>query len=386
MCANDFIPANDYNPDEFDIINEDEHFNFPEQQECEKDMYAEENDIDNENHQNVPVADNLRFGLRERKKPSWHNDYIMHCNTIDATTSNTKQFTSPHFPPTYPYYHSDLLTQTHKSLLSTISQIQEPTSYNEACRNEEWIKAMNKELDALENNQTWTVMPLPQNKKAIGSKWVYKVKLNPDGSVERYKARLVAKRYNQIYGIDYLDSFSPVAKVITIRILLALSTSRGWLLNQLDINNAFLHGFLDEEVYLQPPQGYGKAKKGEVCKLNKSLYGLKQASRQWHLEFCNKLLEIDFKQSSHDHCLFIKGERDNFIALVVYVDDVFIPVPNEILIQEVKKQLHETFTIKDLGVASYFLGIELLKTEKGLHVNQRKHVMDILVDDGLTRV
>lgn len=187
VCANDFIPANDYNTDEFDIINEDEHFNFPEQQEGEEDMYAEENDIDNENHQNVPVADNLRFGLRERKKPSWHNDYIMHCNTIDATTSNTKQFTSPHFPPTYPYYHSALLTQTHKGLLSPISQIQEPTSYNEACRNEEWVKAMNKELDALENNQTWTVMPFPQNKKAIGSKWVYKVKLNPDGQLKGIK-------------------------------------------------------------------------------------------------------------------------------------------------------------------------------------------------------
>lgn len=105
---------------------------------------------------------------------------------------------------------------------------------------------MNKELDALEENNTWTIMPLPPGKKSIGSKWVYKVKLKPDGTVERFKARLVAKWYNQTYGIDYLDSFSPVAKVVTVSVLLSLSTSNGWFLHQLDINNAFLHEFLDE--------------------------------------------------------------------------------------------------------------------------------------------
>lgn len=102
----------------------------------------------------------------------------------------------------------------------------------------------------------------------------------------RYKAKLVAKGYNQVYGIDYLNSFSPVAKVVAVRILLALSLSKRWNLHQLEINNAFLHGFLDEEVYLHPQKGYEKEKKGDVCKLNKSLYGLKQASRQWHIEFC----------------------------------------------------------------------------------------------------
>lgn len=120
---------------------------------------------------------------------------------------------------------------------------------------------MDKELTALEENNTWTIMPLPPNKKPIGSKWVYKVKLKPNGTVERYKARLVAKGYNQRFRIDYLESFSPVAKVVTVRILLSLSTSNNWFLHQLDINNAFLHGYLDEEVYLTPPQGYEKAKK-----------------------------------------------------------------------------------------------------------------------------
>lgn len=114
---------------------------------------------------------------------------------------------------------------------------------------------MNKELQALEENNTWTIMPLPADKKAIGSKWVYKVKMKYDGTIERFKARLVAKGFNQTYGIDYLNSFSPVAKVVTVRILLSLSASNGWFLHQLDINNAFLHGYLEEEVYLTPPQG-----------------------------------------------------------------------------------------------------------------------------------
>lgn len=315
----------------------------------------------------------------------------MHCNHISnddnfSTSKPSKILKSPHCPPTYPYLESSVLTEEHKCFLASVSKLNEPTSYEQACQDIDWIAAINKELQALEDNNTWTIMPLPQNKKPIGSKWVYKVKLKSDGTIERFMARLVAKGYNQTYGIDYLNSFSPVAKVVTVRILLSLSASNNWFLHQLDINNAFLHGYLEEEVYLIPPQGYHKAKEGEVCKLNKSLYRLKQASRQWHIEFCNKILSFGFKQSAHDHCLFVKGEGSDFMALVVYVDDVLITGPNEALIKQVKEQLHDAFTIKDLGEASYFLGIELLKTDKGLYVNQRKYVMDILADVGLTGV
>lgn len=150
--------------------------------------------------------------------------------------------------------------------------------------------------------------------------------MKSDGTIDRFKARLVAKGYNQIYWIDYLDSFSPVAKLVTVRIFLVVATTNSWPIHQLDINNAFLHGFLDENVYLIPLEGYDKALSGQVCKLKKSLYGLKQASRQWNLEFCTKVQQFGFKQSTHDHCLFVKSTKASFIALIVYVDDVLILV------------------------------------------------------------
>ncbi|KAL0428618.1 UNVERIFIED_CONTAM: Retrovirus-related Pol polyprotein from transposon RE1 [Sesamum latifolium] len=211
---------------------------------------------------------------------------------------------------------------------------------------------MQQEIQALEKNQTWD-MDLPTGKKAIGCKW-YKVKLNPDGSIERYKARLVAKGYNQVEGVDYIDSFSPVAKAVTVRTLLAVASGNRWPIHQVDINNAFLHGFLDEDIYMTAPDGY-QISSGKVCKLKRSLYGLKQASRQWNFELTAKLISYGFTQSSHDYCLFFK-------------DTAF---------------LHFEFTIKDLGPAKYFLGLEIARSAAGTSVTQHKFIRDIIQDAGL---
>ncbi|KAL0404350.1 UNVERIFIED_CONTAM: Retrovirus-related Pol polyprotein from transposon RE1 [Sesamum radiatum] len=174
----------------------------------------------------------------------------------------------------------------------------------EATQHPEWRAAMEVEIQALETNQTWKLTPLPAEKKAIGCKWVYKTKLRADGSVERYKTRLVAKGYNQVEGIDYTDSFSPVAKAVTMRLFLTLVAANGWALQQLDVNNAFLHGHLDEDIYMTPPDGY-PVKPSLVCKLERSLYRLKQASRQWNVELTVQLQKFGFIQSVHDHFLFI---------------------------------------------------------------------------------
>lgn len=155
---------------------------------------------------------------------------------------------------------------------------------------------MQAELDALTRNNTWSLVPLPVGHKPIGCKWVYKIKYNSDGSIERYKARLVAKGYTQIEGVDYLETFSLTAKLTTVRCLLAVVASRNWILHQMDVHNAFLQGDLDEVVYMDLPSGLRRQGENMVCRLNKSLYGLKQASRNWFAKFSCAIQKAGFTQ------------------------------------------------------------------------------------------
>ncbi|GAA0164926.1 transmembrane signal receptor [Lithospermum erythrorhizon] len=175
-----------------------------------------------------------------------------------------------------------------------------PCSFKQAKESQDWVQAMNNELEALENNETWEVVDLPEGHKPIGCRWAYKIKCKQDGSIDKYKARLLAKGYNQIEDVNYFDSFTPVVKVVIVRILLAIVAAQQWNLHQMDINNAFLHGYLDEDIYMVPPEGYQKASLRKVCKLKRSLYGLKQASRQCNLEFTSRLLQYGFRQSYHE--------------------------------------------------------------------------------------
>ncbi|KAL0304041.1 UNVERIFIED_CONTAM: Retrovirus-related Pol polyprotein from transposon RE2 [Sesamum radiatum] len=201
-----------------------------------------------------PYVPPARRSQRISQKPSWLNDYVCTCSTHDVSNCSPSTYSSAHI-----------------SFVALLSSMQKPHNYIQASKDKKWVEAMQHELDALAQNDT-----LPLGKKAIGSRWVFRLKLNADGSVQRHKARLVAKGYNQIEGIDYFDSFSPVAKSVTIRILLAIAAAKSWPLLQLDVKNAFLHGFLDEDVYMVPPEGYDLQTPGLVCKLKKSLYALKQ--------------------------------------------------------------------------------------------------------------
>ena len=171
----------------------------------------------------------------------------------------------------------------------------------------------------------------------------------------------MVKGYHQIDGVDYNDRFSLVAKLVTVRLLFTIATSKAWPIHQLDINNVFLHGYLNEEIYMLPPDGYNKAVPGQVCKLRRSFYDLKQASRKWNREFCPKLVQFGLRQSAHDYGLFIKQTPRSFFALLVHVDDVLITWPLETKIVHVKRFLDFVFTIKDLGYAKYFLGLEITR-------------------------
>ena len=209
---------------------------------------------------------------------------------------------------------------------------------------------MDKEIEALEVNNTWTLTPLPLGKSVIGYKWVYRVKYLPNGTIERYKARLVAKCFTQKYGLDYSETFFPVAKLVSVRIVLSLAAVKGWFLHQMDVNNAFLHGELLEDVDMCLPHGFHS--KGEhhlVCKLNKSLYGLKQASRQWFEKFYSTILQMGFVQSKSDYSLFTHTQGASFIVLLVYVDDILLTRNNVDCVNNLKKVLDAKFGLKDLG-------------------------------------
>ncbi|CAM8955334.1 unnamed protein product [Rhodiola kirilowii] len=241
---------------------------------------------------------------------------------------------------------------------------------------------MQKEISALEQNETWVLTSLPVDKQAVDCKWVFKIKHNSDGSVERYKARLVAKGFTQVEGIDYHDTFAPVVKMTTVRCVLAIAASRKWPLYQLDVNNAFLHGLLDEDVYMRLPPGFytQHRQNGLVCKLQRSIYGLKQASRQWFSRFSDALVDFGFVQSMNDYSLFTLSINGDFLILLVYVDDVVLTGTSSDLIMRVKQFIHEKFQIKDLGKLKYFLGLEVARSTTGIFLNQRKYVIDLLDD------
>lgn len=219
---------------------------------------------------------------------------------------------------------------------------------------------MNDEMEALYRNQTWIIYDLPSDRKPIGCKWVYKIKYKSNGEVERYKARLVAKGYNQRERLDYEETLSPVAKMVTIRTVITIAVNSRWKLFQLDINNDFLYVELDEDVYMSLPPGYHDKSNTQVCKLLKSLYGLKQAPRKWNEKLCGALFEFGFVQSVNDFSLFVKSGNNCFLALLVYVDDIILTGSSVDEINKVKNFLKSKFLIKDLGKLKFFLGIEVV--------------------------
>ncbi|KAL8154536.1 hypothetical protein AgCh_000052 [Apium graveolens] len=312
----------------------------------------------------------LRKSTRNSKLPAHFSDYVCLQSSLTQHWCNLVHYSD--LPP------------SHKALVTTLGSFTEPTSYEEAVIDPRWRDAMAKELDALQKNNTWILVDLPPGKKPIGCKWVYKIKCKADGSIERFKARLVAKGYNQKWGIDYEETFSPVVKMTTVRCLIAVAAHRGWFLYQLDINNAFLHGDLYEEVYMVVPQGLDNPDH-KVCKFVKSLYGLKQASRQWFAKLVGELTARTFYQSKNDYSLFIKQNAGKSTVIVVYVDDIILTGDDLLEIKDLKQHLDNVFSIKDLGKLSFFLGIEIGYHEDGITLTQKKFTKELLDTAGVLK-
>jgi hypothetical protein len=254
-----------------------------------------------------------------------------------------------------------------------------PSSYKTALADDKWCQAMQNEFLALRQNNTWTLVPKPPGQNIISCKWVFRVKQHPDGSIDKLKARLVARGFTQQYGIDYHETFSPVVKPATVRLVLSLAVSRGWHTRQIDISNAFLHGFLDDTTYMQQPPGFQDASRPDyVCKLHKSIYGLKQSPRAWYSRLSERLYQLGFSSSVADSSLFIYLANDITMFMLVYVDDIVITSSSPEATRQLLQQLSVSFPVKDLGQLNYFLGIEVTYNSGGMTLTQQKYARDIL--------
>jgi hypothetical protein len=201
--------------------------------------------------------------------------------------------------------------------------------------------------------------------------------------VERYKARLVILGNHQVEGVDYDETFAPVVKMVTVRTVLAVAAVKNWELHQMDVHNAFLHGDLQEEVFMKPPPGFHTTRSGMVCRLHKSLYGLKQAARCWFAKLSTALKAYGFKQSLSDYSLFTLQQQGSILVVLVYVDDLIISGNDHVVISAFKTYLHTCFHMKDLGTLKYFLGVEVARSPTGILLSQRKYALDIVSEAGL---
>ncbi|KAL2231405.1 UNVERIFIED_CONTAM: Retrovirus-related Pol polyprotein from transposon TNT 1-94 [Sesamum indicum] len=257
-------------------------------------------------------------------------------------------------------------------------ELGEPSSVEEALKSDKWLNAMNEEMKSLKDNKTWILVPKPKNASIVDCKWLFKIKQeNPI----KYKARLVAKGFTQKEGIDYNEIFSPVVKYTTVRIILALTAYHDWELKQMDVKTAFLHGDLDENIYMYQPFGFSDTSKPDhVCLLKKSLYGLKQSPRQWNKKFDEFMLSLSFSRSNYDHCLYFKYVDTTPIFLVLYVDDMLIASPSLHLIHCLQNDLCKTFEMKDLGNAKQILGMSIIRDRKtsSILLNQKTYLLSIL--------
>ena len=241
----------------------------------------------------------------------------------------------------------------------------EPSNYEEAMAgpdSNKWLEAMKSEIGSMYENKVWTLVDLPDDRRAIENKWIFKKKTDANGNVTVYKARLVAKGFRQIQGVDYEETFSPVAKLKSVRIMLAIAAFYDYEIWQMDVKTAFLNGNLKEELYMMQPEGFVDPKgANKVCKLQRSIYGLVQASRSWNIRFNEVIKAFGFIQVYGEACLYKKVSGSSVAFLILYVDDILLMGNNIEMLESIKAYLNKSFSMKDLGEAAYILGIKIYR-------------------------
>ncbi|KAL0403633.1 UNVERIFIED_CONTAM: Retrovirus-related Pol polyprotein from transposon TNT 1-94 [Sesamum radiatum] len=238
---------------------------------------------------------------------------------------------------------------------------------------------MDEEIACIEKNPTWDLVDLLDGKNVIGVKWIYKTKYKEDGSIHKQKTRLVAKGYSQQPGVDFTETFALVARMETIRIVVAISAQLGLPVYQLDVKSAFLNGELQEEVYVEQPTGYivlGKEEK--AYHLRKALYGLKQAPRAWNSKIDGYFQSNGFERSQNEPSLYVKKGTKDFLIVCLYVDDLIYAGINSIMVQDFRKAMMEEFEMNDLGLMKYFLGIQVRQSQGEIFISQEKYLEGVL--------
>ena len=357
-----------------------------------------------------PPAPATRRSTRE-PKPSQKAKDIQAAKT-SSTTPKAKQKTTHQWPDDgvfrgiHPDYHSSPSTAlladdeeefvfhiTHDALIASAIQDADgdPKSLADALKRSDWPlwkAAMDKEIDTLERADTWTTISRPAGKNIVGSKWVFRIKRKSDGSVDKYKARLVARGFTQVYGVDYFDTYSPVAKMASFRTILALAARHDWDIESFDFNGAYLNGTLndDEEIYMQEPPGYETQGEPSVKRLHKSLYGLKQAGRKWYEALSHALADLGFRASAADPGVFIAKIDNHTLILAIHVDDCILTGSSPKLIADYKDKFNSRYTLTDLGPIHWFLGIKITRNRSArtISLSQTSYIDSILTRFGLS--
>jgi hypothetical protein len=318
-----------------------------------------------EDHDIVEVQEPPQMMILHKRKPAWAREIIQDGEKYGVPQGTTRQVKRPKTFSSYTALMCDLLEE-------------EPPFFEDAIQRKEWEDAMTEEYQSIMKNEVWEIVSRPKNKDVVSSRWLFKKKHAADGSIEKYKERFVARGFSQKEGIDYEETFAHVARYTLIRTIISLAAKMKWKLHQMDVKTSFLNGAIKEEVYIEQPQGFEvEDRKSHFCRLNKSLYRLKQAPRAWYGCIDSFLTSLGFTKSKEDSNIYFKIMNNESVILLLYVDDLFL-TGEEKLITKCKKRLSLEFEMKDLGLMHYFLGVEVWQSPERIFLNRGKYTVKIL--------